>query len=68
MDEWGGGAQVERGKLPLRAAGNGDRAFRVDVSVRHRDRTLLQGRGGDRLSTVCVSRLINRPPIDSAAD
>lgn len=47
MDEWGGGAQVERGKFPLRAAGNGDRAFRVDVSVRHRDRTFVIGeRGG----------------------
>lgn len=63
-DRVGGG---RRWKLPLRAAGNGDRAFRVDISVRHRDRTLLQGRGSG-LSTVCVSRLINRPPIDSAAD
>lgn len=58
---------MKRGKLPLRAAGNGDRAFRVDVSVRHRD-TERYYRGGGGLSRVCVSRLINRPPIDSAAD
>lgn len=59
---------MKRGKLPLRAAGNGDRAFRVDVSVRHRDTEHSYYRGGGGLSRVCVSRLINRPPIDSAAD
>lgn len=36
-----GGTQVKRAKLPVRAVGNGHRAFRVDVSAPdHPDRTL----------------------------